>query len=144
VDDDVVVVPAKGGEVVCVGGAALAPGGDVVGLEAVAAGAAVGGADPAVAVQDVAAESWAHDPAAASDVERDTVLGASGDLDRPGTDDRFEGGGPDPGSCFDHDPGFAAGGNGFGGVDEHGHSWGRSVAGGVVTVSVEGVLGHLP
>jgi hypothetical protein len=50
VDDDVVVVPAEGGEVVGVGGAALAPGDDVVRFEAVAAGTAVGGADAAVAV----------------------------------------------------------------------------------------------
>jgi hypothetical protein len=52
VDDDVVVVPAEGDQIVRVGGSALAPGGDVVDLEPVSAVTAVGGAPVVVAVDD--------------------------------------------------------------------------------------------
>ena len=41
---DVMVKPAECGEVVGIGGATISPGDDVVGLEPIAAGAAVGGA----------------------------------------------------------------------------------------------------
>jgi hypothetical protein len=52
VDDDVVVVPAEGDQIVRVSGPSLAPGGDVVDLEPVSAVAAVGGAPVVVAVDD--------------------------------------------------------------------------------------------
>ena len=52
VDDDVVVVPAEGDQILGVGGPALRPGDDVMGLEPVSAVAAVGGAPVAVAVED--------------------------------------------------------------------------------------------
>ena len=52
VDDDVVVVPAEGDQIVGVGLSVLAPGGDVVDLEPVSAGTAVGGAPVVVAVDD--------------------------------------------------------------------------------------------
>ena len=52
VDDDVVVVPAEGDQIVRVGGSALAPGGDVVDLEPVSAVAGVGSALVAVAMED--------------------------------------------------------------------------------------------
>jgi hypothetical protein len=52
VDDDVVVVPAEGDQIVGVCPPSLAPGGDVVDLEPVSAVAAVGGAPVVVAVDD--------------------------------------------------------------------------------------------
>jgi hypothetical protein len=52
VDDDVVVVPAEGDEIVWVCWSALAPGCDVVGLEPVAGVAAVCCAGVVVAVED--------------------------------------------------------------------------------------------
>ena len=51
-DGYVVVVPAQGYEVFGVGGAALAPWGDVVDLESVAAAAAGDGAPVSVSVND--------------------------------------------------------------------------------------------
>jgi len=51
-DDDLVVVPAQGDQIVRVGGSTLAPGDDVVDLESVGAGTAVGRAEIAVAVDD--------------------------------------------------------------------------------------------
>ncbi len=56
VNNDVVVVPAEDGEVVRVGAAAMAPGGDVVRLKAIPGGATVGSACPAVAMQDETAQ----------------------------------------------------------------------------------------
>ena len=49
------VEPAQGREVLCVGCAAVGPGHDVMGLEAVSADAAFGGADASVTVEDEAA-----------------------------------------------------------------------------------------
>ena len=50
VNNDVMVVPAEGGEVVRVSATAMAPVGDVVRLEAIPGGATVGSTCPAVAV----------------------------------------------------------------------------------------------
>ena len=55
VDDYVVVKPTECGEVVGIGGSALGPGDGVVGLEPIAAGAAVGCAS-AVSVEDCSPE----------------------------------------------------------------------------------------
>jgi hypothetical protein len=52
VDDDVVVVPTQGYEILRIGGSALGPGGDVVDLEPVSAVAGVGSALIVVAVED--------------------------------------------------------------------------------------------
>jgi hypothetical protein len=52
VDDDVVVVPTEGYEIVGVGGSTLGPGGDVVDLEPISAVAGVGSALIVVAVED--------------------------------------------------------------------------------------------
>jgi hypothetical protein len=52
VDDDLVVEPAEGDQVLGIGGSALAPGDDVVDLEPVGVGTAVGSAGVPVAVED--------------------------------------------------------------------------------------------
>jgi hypothetical protein len=52
VDDDVMVEPAEGDEIVGIGGSALTPGDDVVDLESVVTGTAVSGAGVGVAVED--------------------------------------------------------------------------------------------
>jgi hypothetical protein len=52
VDDDVVVVPAEGDEIVWFCGSVFRPGGDVVDLEPVSAVAGVAGALVVVAVED--------------------------------------------------------------------------------------------
>jgi hypothetical protein len=54
VDDDLVVVPAEGGEVVGVGGTVVGAVVDVVDLESAGGVAPIGGAHPVVAVQDCA------------------------------------------------------------------------------------------
>lgn len=58
VDDHVVVVPAEGGEVVGVVGAALVPGDDVVGFESVAAGASGDGAGAVALGHESADVGW--------------------------------------------------------------------------------------
>jgi hypothetical protein len=65
VDDDVVVVPAEGGEVVGICASALGPGDVVVGLEPVAGDASVGCA-AAVAVEDESPKFGWDDPAGSS------------------------------------------------------------------------------
>jgi hypothetical protein len=52
VDDDLVVIPAQGDQIVGVGGSALAPGDEMVDLESMVAGAPVGLAGEPVAVED--------------------------------------------------------------------------------------------
>jgi hypothetical protein len=61
VHDDVMMEPAKSGEILRIGRAAFGPGNDVVRLEPVSAGAAVGGAS-AVAVQHEPAQLVWYDP----------------------------------------------------------------------------------
>ena len=90
VDDDVVVEPAQGGEVLCVGCSAVGPGHDVMRLEAVSAGAAFGGANTSVTVEDEASESGWNGTTPASHVHRYAVFGSSGDFDDPTTQDRFD------------------------------------------------------
>ena len=81
VDDDVVVEPADGGEVLRIGTATVGPAGDVVDLEPVAARTARNRARRTVTLKDVPAQAgWDH-PAAATHVERCAVRGAAGDLD---------------------------------------------------------------
>ncbi len=120
VDHNVVVVPAQGGEVVCVGWSALGPGVDVVGLEPVSADAAFDGADASVSVEDEAAEAGWDDPGSASHVDRCPVGGSAGDFDDALAEDGFDRVGSDSGSGFDNGPGFAVGGCGVVGVDEDG------------------------
>jgi hypothetical protein len=52
VDDNLVVVPAKGDQILRVGGSVFAPWDEMVDLETVGAGTAVGGAAVPVAVED--------------------------------------------------------------------------------------------
>ena len=74
VDDDVVVVPAEGGEVVGVGSTVLGPGGLVVGLEPISADASVCAAS-SVTVEDCPAEFGWDDPSCPSDCEWLFVVG---------------------------------------------------------------------
>jgi hypothetical protein len=52
VDDGLMVVPAEGDQIVRVGGSALAPGDEMVDLESMAAGTAVGLAGEPITVED--------------------------------------------------------------------------------------------
>ena len=84
-----VVKPTEGGEVVGVGCSALGPGDTVVGLEPVAAGAAVCCAS-SVAVEDGSAEFGWDDPAGSSGGEGLSVV--EGEVfDRTSTEDLLEG-----------------------------------------------------
>lgn len=91
VDYHMVVVPAQRGEVVGIVGSALGCGGDVVGLEPVAALAAVGGAGTLVPVEDEPFE-FGWDGAAGGSDREGCAVGAGGeDFDRPVAEDLFEG-----------------------------------------------------
>ena len=118
VDGDVVVEPAEGGEVVGVVVASACPGVDVVGLEPVAAGAAVDGA-ATVAPQHVAAGGGWDDPGSRGRRYRDPVL--VGDyLYGCVAEETVEGGGTYPGTGSYLGACLACGGGGQVGVDEDG------------------------
>ena len=95
-DHDMVVEPAQGGEVLCVGCSAVGPGHDVMRLEPVPADTALGGANTAVTGEDETSESGWNGTTPTSHVHRYTVFGSSGDFDHPVTQDRFDRGRSDP------------------------------------------------
>ena len=120
VDDDVVVEPAQGREVVGVGWSAVRPGCDVVCLEAVSADAALNGAHRAVTVQHVSSESGWDGPGSASHAEWCAVFGSPGDFDHAVAQDRFDRVRSDPGPGFDDNTGLAIRACSVTGVDEDG------------------------
>ena len=81
VDDNMVVEPADGGEVLRISTATIGPSFDVVDLGPVAARTARDGARCTVTSEDESSQAgWDH-PAATTHREWDTVRGAASDLD---------------------------------------------------------------
>ncbi len=120
-------------------GAALGFGGDVVGLEPVAALASDDGASAPIAVEDVSAEFGGDGPGGRTDREgvARRVLVVE-DLDLAITEDLFEGEGPDAGSGGDLGSGFPVGWGSQVGVYEDRHQRNRRTFG---FGAVERVLG---
>ena len=143
VDDNVVVEPTQGGEVLSISGTALRPRGDVVWLEPVPAHAASDGADSAVAGEDESAQSGWDGAASSSHVDRCAVSGSPGYFDDPVAQDRFDRVSSDSGSGFDHRSGFTVRLSGVIGVDEDGQQRCRGFDRGAVC-ACEGVEAHGP
>jgi hypothetical protein len=90
VDDDVVVEPARRGEVLRVGVAAVGPAGDVVDLEPIPAGTARNGACCTVTVDDESSQARRDDAAPPTQSQRNAVRCAGGDLNNTVAQDRFD------------------------------------------------------
>ena len=96
-DDNMMVIPTKSGEVFGIVGAALGTGDDVVDLEMVAAAASVGGA-ATVAGQNVSAHPGRDRVDIVSEAENPSVFEFDVQADRPVTQCFFEGVDPNSGS----------------------------------------------
>jgi hypothetical protein len=81
VDDDLMVVPAEGDQIVRVGGSALAPGDEMVDLESMRAGTSVGLAREPVAVEYESSQGWWDGSGLPSIDHWDAVFACGGDFD---------------------------------------------------------------
>ena len=138
VDNDVMVEPTQGGQVVWIVSTALAAGDDVVGLEPVAGSATVGCACPTVAMEDESSQLAWDGAGGGSYRQRCPVCGSYEDLDRSIAEDLLEGEGSDAGSGIDGGACFSVGPTGQFGVYEDRNDGSGCCSIGLV--AVQGVL----